>query len=74
MREQKVRSLSKFKRLHIGGWGIKFYKHQCIMFQVTYRVKQIKRLATSSVKNNRTHTREAANQFSDRRVHFLAQS
>jgi len=29
------------------------------------KVKQIKRLATSSVQNNRTHTSEAANQFSD---------
>ena len=47
-----------------------FYKQYCYMFQVTHKVKYIKRLATSSVKNNRTHTREAANQFSDcRRTH-----
>jgi len=43
---------------------MKFYKQHCYMFQVTHKVKQIKRLATSSVKNNRTHTNEAANQFS----------
>ena len=53
--------LPKFERLHIGGWGIKFYKQHCYMFQVTHKVKQKKRLATSSVKNNRTHTSEAAN-------------
>jgi len=35
------------------------------MFHVTHKVKQIKRLVTSSVKNNRTHTSEDANQFSD---------
>ena len=65
MRDQKVWSLPKFKRLHIGGWGMKFYKQLCNMFMVTHKVKQIKRLATSSVKNNRTHASEAANQFSD---------
>ena len=30
-----------------------------------FQVKQIKRLATSSVKNNRAHTSEVANQFPD---------
>jgi len=44
---------------------MQFYKQHCYMFQVTHKVKQIKRLVTSSVKNNRTHTSEAANQFSD---------
>jgi len=87
MRDQKVRSLPKFERLHIGGWGMAFYKQHCYMFQVTrtqlskysarpllqtallhvsghtHTVKQIQRPATSSVKNNRTHTSEAANQF-----------
>jgi len=60
-----MRPLPKFERLHIGGWGMKFYKQHCYMFQVTLKSGQIKRLATSSVKNNRTHTSEAANQFSD---------
>ena len=58
-------SLPKFERLHIGGWGMKFYKRHCYMIQVTLKVKQIKRLVTSIVENNRTHTSEAANQFSD---------
>jgi len=52
--------LPKFGRLHIGWWGMKFYKQHCNMFQVTHKVKQIKRLATSSVKNNRTHTSKTA--------------
>ena len=65
MRDQKVWSLPKFERLHIGGWGMKFYKQHRYMFKVTDKVKQIKRLATSSVKNNRTHTSEAVNQFFD---------
>jgi len=60
-----VRSLPKFERLRIGGWGMKFYKQHCYMLQGTHKVKQIKRLATSSAKNNRTHTSEAANQISD---------
>jgi len=68
MRDQKVWSLPKFERLHIGGWGIKFYKQHCYIFQVTHKVKPIKRLATSSVQNNSTHTSEAANQFSDCRM------
>jgi len=51
--------------LHIGGWGMQFYKQHCYMFHVTHKVKQIKRLFTSSVKNNRTHISEAANLFSD---------
>jgi len=59
-----VRSLPKFERLHIGGWGMKVYKQHCYMIQVTLKAKQIKRLATSSVKNNRTHTSEDVNQFS----------
>jgi len=67
MRDQKVWTLSKFKRLHIGG-GINIYKHYCYMFQVTHKLKQIKRLATSSVIHNRIHTSEAANQFSDCRM------
>ena len=37
MWNQKVWSLSKFERLHIGGWGMK-YKQQCYMFKVTYPV------------------------------------
>jgi len=60
-----VWSLPKFERLHIGGWGLQFYRQHCNMFQVTHKVKQIQRLVTYSVKNNRTHTSEAANQFSD---------
>ena len=44
---------------------MQFYKQHCCMFQVTHKVKQIKRLVTSSVKNNRIHTSKAANQFSD---------
>jgi len=60
--------LPKFERLHIGGWGMKFYKQRCYMFQVTLKVDHIKRMATSSVKNNRTHTSEVANQFSDCRM------
>jgi len=60
-----VLSLPKFERLHIGGWGMNFYQQHCYMFHVTHKVEQIKRLVTSSVKNNRTHTSEAANQFSD---------
>jgi len=56
MRGQKVWSLPKFERFHIGGWGMKFYKQHCYMYQVTHKVKQIKRLATLSVKTNRTHT------------------
>jgi len=44
---------------------MKFYKQHCNMFQATLKVRQIKRMATSSVKNNRTYTSEAANQFSD---------
>jgi len=57
--------LPKLERLHICGWGMKFYKQHCYIFQVTHKVKQIKRLATSSVKNDCTHTSEAANRFSD---------
>ena len=69
MRDQKVWSLPKFERLHNGGWGIKFYKQHCYMFQVTHKVKQIKHLATPSVKKS-THTSEAASQFSNcRRNH-----
>jgi len=48
-------SLPKFERLHIGGWGMKFYKKHCNIFQVTHKVKQIKRLAFSSVKTT-VHT------------------
>jgi len=44
---------------------MKFHKQHWYMFQVTHKVNQIKRLTTSSVKNNRTHTSEAVNQFSD---------
>jgi len=58
MRDQKVWSLPEFERLHIGGRGMLFYKQHFYMFQVTHKVKQIKRLATSSVKINRTHTSE----------------
>jgi len=68
MRDPKMWSLTKFERFHIGGWGMEFYKQHCYMFQVTHKVKQIKRLVTSSVKNNRIHTSEAANQFSDCRM------
>jgi len=60
-----VWSLPKLERLHIGGWGMQFYKQHCYMFHVTHKVKQIKRLVTFSVKNKRKHTSEAANQFSD---------
>ena len=42
MRDEKVWSLPKFERLHIGGWGMKFYKQHCYMFQVTQKVKQNK--------------------------------
>ena len=35
------------------------------MFHVTLKVEQIKRLAMSSVNNNRTHTSDTANQFSN---------
>ena len=42
-----------------------FYKQHCNMIQVTHKVKQIKRLATSSVNNNRSHASEDLNQFSD---------
>ena len=52
MRDQKVWSLPKCERLNIGGWGMKVYKQHCYMFQVTHNVKQIKRLVTSSLKNN----------------------
>jgi len=65
MRDQKAWSLPKFKRLHIGGWGLEFYKQHCYIFPVTHKVKQIKRLATCSAQNNRTHTSKAAIQFSD---------
>jgi len=65
MRDQKAWSLPKFERLHIGGWGLKFYKQHCYIFPVTHKVKQIKRLATCSAQNNRTDTSKAANQFSD---------
>jgi len=74
MRDQKVWSLPKFERLHIGGWGMNFYKQHCYMFHVTHTVKQIKRLTTSSVKNNRMHTSEAANQFFIAEEPILAQS
>jgi len=60
MGDQKVWSVPIFERLHIGGWGMKFYKQHLCMFQFTHKVKQIKRLANSSVINNRTHTSEAA--------------
>ena len=63
MRDQKEWSIPKFERLLIGGWGMQFYKQHCYMFQVTHKVKQIKHLATANVKNNRTNTSEAANQF-----------
>ena len=70
MRDQKVWSLPKFERLHMGGWCMKFYKQHCYMFQVTHNVKQINHLATSSVKNHHAHTSEAENQCSDcRRTH-----
>jgi len=70
MRDQKVWSLPKFERLHIGGWDMKFCKQPCNMFKATLKVRQINRMATSSVKNYRTYTSEAANQFSDcRRTH-----
>jgi len=65
MRDQKVWSLPKFERLHIGGWGMKFHKQHCNMFQATLKDRQIKRMAIFSVENNRTYTSEAANQFSD---------
>jgi len=65
MRDQNVWPLPKFERFHIGGWGMKFYKQHWYMFQITHKVKQIKGLATCGVKNNLTHTSEAANQFSD---------
>ena len=44
---------------------MKFYKQHCYMFQATHKVKQIKRLVTSIVNNNRAHTSKAANQFSN---------
>jgi len=58
-----VWSLPKFERLHNGGWGMTFYKQHCYMFQVTQKLSKIKHMVTSSVKNNRTHTREAVNLF-----------
>jgi len=61
MGDQKVWSLPKFERLHIGGWGTTFYKQHCYMFQVAHKDKQIKRLAISTIKYNGTHTSEAAN-------------
>ena len=45
--------------------GHEILQQHCYMLQVTHKVKQINRLTKSSVKNNRTHTIEAANQFSD---------
>jgi len=42
MRDEKMGSLPKFERLHIGGWGMKFYKQHCNMFQVTQKVMQNK--------------------------------
>jgi len=50
MRDQKVWSLPTFERLHIGRRGMKFYKQHCYMYQVTHKVKRIKRLVTSRVK------------------------
>jgi len=44
------------------------------MFQVTLKVKQIKRLATSSVKNNSTHTSETESVFFIAEGQILAQS
>jgi len=71
MGDEKLWSLAKLERLHIGGWGMTFYKQHCYMLQVANKVKQITRLTNSSVKNNRTHTSEAANQFSDcRRTNY----
>jgi len=35
------------------------------MFQATLKVRQIERVATSNIENNRTYTSEAANQFSE---------
>jgi len=58
-----VWSLPKFERLHIGGWGMTFYKQHCYIFQVTQ--KKIKRLTIPGIKINCTHTSEDANQFSD---------
>jgi len=63
-----VWSVPKIERLHIGGWGMTFYKQHCNMFQATLKVEQIKRLAMSSVKNNRTHTSEAANLIAEGQI------
>ena len=57
-------SLPKFERLHIGGLDMKFYKQPYYMFPVTHKVMQ-KNAWPSSIKNNRTHTSQAANQLSD---------
>jgi len=38
MSYEKVWSLPKYERLHIGGWSMKFYKQHCYMFQVTQKV------------------------------------
>jgi len=63
MRDEKVWSLPKFERLHSGGWGIKFSNSTVTCFRSHRKLSKIKSMATSSVKNNCTHTREAVNQF-----------
>lgn len=44
---QNVSLLLKFERLHIGVWGMKFYKQQCYMLKVTHQVKIISRVPIS---------------------------
>ena len=39
MEDQNVRSVPKFERLHINGWGMTIYKQQCYMLKVTYQVR-----------------------------------